>query len=133
MHPRTQRSGKVYYYMYKKGADGKRQEIALGDDFILALKKYAELNVVVVAPTAGATFADLQQRYLVDAVPKLAANSARMYRSDIKHLMESFSEAPLSQIKPMHIRQFLDDHADKLTTANRCKRVFFTMWNHARG
>jgi integrase len=132
MHPRVQRSGKVYYYMYKKGPDGKRQEIALGDDFILALKKYAELNVVV-APTAGATFADLQQRYLVDAVPKLAANSARMYRSDIKHLMESFSTAPLSQIKPMHIRQFLDDHADKPTTANRCKRVFSTMWNHARG
>lgn len=132
MHPRTQRSGKVYYYMYKKGNDGKRQEIALGDDFILALKKYAELNVIV-APTAGATFADLEKRYLVDAVPKLATNSARMYRSDIKHLLASFKDAPLSQIRPMHIRQFLDDHADKPTTANRCKRVFSTMWNHARG
>ena len=102
------------HYLYKKGPDGKRQEIALGDDFILALKKYAELNAVV-APSAGATFTDLQQRYLVDAVPKLATNSARMYRSDIKHLMESFSEAPLDQIKPMHICQFLDDHADKPT------------------
>jgi integrase len=132
MHPRTQRSGKVYYYMYRKGADGKRQEIALGEDFILALKKYAELNVVV-APGTGASFADLQQRYLVEAVPKLAVNSARMYRSDIKHLMASFSAAPLDQIKPMHIRQFLDDHADKPTTANRCKRVFSTMWNKARG
>jgi site-specific recombinase XerD len=96
------------------------------------LKKYAELNVVV-APGTGATFAHLQQRYLVDAVPKLAANSARMYRSDIKHLMASFSDAPLDQIKPMHIRQFLDDHADKPTTSNRCKRVFSTIWNHARG
>jgi len=104
----------------------------LGDDFILALKKYAELNVVV-APTAGATFADLQQRYLVDAVPKLAASSARMYRSDIKHLLTSFAAAPLSQIKPMHIKQLLDDHADKPTTANRCKRVFSVMWNKARG
>jgi hypothetical protein len=88
---------------------------------------------VVVAPTAGATFADLEKRYLVDAVPKLASSSARMYRSDIKHLLASFAEAPLSQIKPMHIRQFLDDHADKPTTANRCKCVFSTMWNHARG
>ena len=85
MHPRIQRSGKVYYYMYTKGADGKRKEVALGDDFILALKKYAELNVVV--PVVGATFADLERRYLVDAVPKLAASSARMYRSDIKHLL----------------------------------------------
>jgi integrase len=118
--------------VYQKGDDGKRKEISLGDDFFLALKKYAELNVVV-APTAGATFADLEKRYLVDVVPKLATSSARMYRSDIKHLLGSFAEAPLSQIRPMHIRQFLDDHADKPTTANRCKRVFSTMWDHARG
>jgi len=132
MHPRTQRSGKVYYYMYQKTEDGKRKEIALGDDFILALKKYAELNVVAAAG-AGATFSDVYKRYLVDALPKLAASSARMWRSDIKHLLESFADAPLGQIKPLHIRQFLDDHADKPTTANRCKRVFSVMWNKARG
>ena len=33
----------------------------------------------------------------------------------------------------MHIRQFLVDHSDKPTTANRCKRVFSVMWNKARG
>lgn len=132
MHPRTQRSGKVYYYMYQKDEDGKRKEIALGDDFILALKKYAQLSEVAKAGP-GATFSDVYKRYLVDALPKLAASSARMWRYDIKHLMESFADAPLSQIKPMHIRQFLDDHADKPTTANRCKRVFSVMWNKARG
>ena len=132
MHPRVQRSGKVYYYMYQKGEDGKRKEIALGGDFILALKKYAELNVVVAAG-AGATFSDVYKRYLVDALPKLAPSSARMWRSDIKHLLTSFANAPLSQIKPVNIRHFLDDHADKPTTANRCKRVFSVMWNKARG
>lgn len=130
MHPRTQRSGKVYYYMYTK--DKPRKEVALGGDYVLALKRYAELNTIV-APSAGATFADVEKRYLVDALPKLADSSAKMYRSDIKHLLSTFGEAPLSQIKPMHIRQFLDDHADKPTTANRCKRVFSTMWNKARG
>jgi integrase len=132
MHPRTQRSGKIYYYMYKREDGGKRVEIALGDDFILALKKYAELNVVVEAG-AGATFTDVYKRYLVDSLPKLAASSAKMWRSDIKHLLESFRDAPLSQIKPVNIRHFLDDHADKPTTANRCKRVFSVMWNKARG
>jgi integrase len=130
MHPRVQRSGKVYYYMYTK--DKPRKEIALGDDFILALKKYAELNVVV-APSAGATFSDVQKKYAADELPKLAKSSARMYQSDIKHLLDAFSEAPLSKIKPMHIRQFLDDNANIPTTANRCKRVFSTMWNKARG
>ena len=132
MHPRTQRSGKVYYYMYQKTEDGKRKESALGDDFILALRKYAELNVVAAAG-AGATFSDVYKRYLVEALPKLAASSARMWRSDIKHLLELFADAPLSQIKPLHIRQFLDDHADKPTTANRCKHVFSVTWNKARG
>ena len=132
MHPRTQRSGKVYYYMYQKDEGGKRKEIALGDDFILALKKYAELNVVM-APSAGATFSDVYKRYLVDALPKLSKNSAKAFKSDVKHLLESFTNAPLSQIKPMHIRQFLDDHAEIPTTANRCKRVFSVMWNKARG
>jgi hypothetical protein len=26
----------------------------------------------------------------------------------------------------MHIKQFLDEHSDKRTTANRCKRLFST-------
>lgn len=56
-----------------------------------------------------------------------------MYASDIEHLMASFQDAPLDQIKPMNITMFLDDHADKPTTANRCKRLFSTMWNQARG
>lgn len=132
MHPRMQRSGKVYFYMYQKEPDGKRKEIPLGDDFILALKKYAELNIVVT-PIAEATFADLEKRYLVAAVPELALSSARMYRSDVKHLLQAFGGALLSQIKPMHVRQFLDDRADIATTANRCKRVFSAMWNKGRG
>jgi integrase len=111
---------------------GKRKEIALGPDFIVALRKYAELNVID-APKTGATFADVNRRYIVDAVPKLASSTAKIYRSDIKHLLESFQDAPLSQIKPMHINQFLSDHSDTPTTANRCKRLFSVMWNRARG
>jgi integrase len=130
MHPRVQRSGKVYYYMYTD--DKPRKEIALGPDYILALKKYAELNIVD-APAGGATFGDVIKKYIVTALPKLAPNTIKMHKSDMKHLLVSFSEAPLAQIKPMHIRQFLDDHEDKPTTANRCKRLFSTMWNHARG
>lgn len=130
MHPRVQRSGKTYYYMYTR--DKPRKEIPLGGDYILALKRYVELNVVDTSP-GEATFTDLEQKYLLAAVPKLAPNSTRMYKSDIKHLKEAFASAPLDQIKPMHIRQFLDAHSDKKTTANRCKRLFSTMWNHARG
>lgn len=130
MHPRVQRSGRTYYYMYTQ--DKPRKEIALGDDYILALKKYVELNIVG-APPAMPTFGDVNQKYLLTAVPKLAANTVKSYKSDVKHLLEAFNDAPLDQIKPLHIRQFLDAHSDKKTTANRCKRLFSTMWNQARG
>ena len=130
MHPRVQRSGKVYYYMYTK--DKPRKEIPLGPDFILALRKYAELNIID-APSGGATFGDVITKYQTSAMLKLAPNTIRMHRSDMKHLAASFQDAPLTQIKPMHIRKFLDGHSDKPTTANRCKRLFSTMWNHARG
>jgi len=79
------------------------------------------------------TFSDVNEKYALSSVPKLAANTAKSYRSDIKHLLEAFGTAPLDQIKPVHIRQFLDGHSDKKTTANRCKRLFSTMWNQARG
>jgi hypothetical protein len=123
--------GKIYYYL-RSTVDGKRKEIPLGGDFILALRNYADLNVID-APHCTATFADVQKKYVTDAVPKLATSTARMYASDIKHLMASFQDAPLDQIKPMNIRMFLDDHADKPNTANRCKRLFSTMLNQARG
>lgn len=130
MHPRVQRSGKVYYYLFTR--DKPRKEIALGDDFILALAKYAQINQVA-PPTKGATFADLELKYLTTAVPKLAPATRKQYRSDIKHLLTQFKDAPLDQIKPVNIKMFLDDHFDKPTTANRCKRLFSTMWNQGRG
>ncbi len=130
MRPRKQRSGKVYFYL--DTGDKPRKEIPLGGDFILALQKYAELNLVD-APVVCASFGDLEKKYACAALPALAASTARMYRSDIKHLLKSFIEAPLNEIKPLHIKKFLDKHSDKKTTANRCKRLFSTMWNHARG
>ena len=102
MHPRTQRSGKVYYYMYTN--DKPRKEIALGSDFILALRKYADLNVAD-APKESARFSDVITKYQVEAVPKLAPNTIKMYRSDIKHVGAFFAEAKLSQIRPIGWRQ----------------------------
>lgn len=130
MHPRRQRSGKIYYYLYTTGKP--RKEIALGSDFILALRKYAELNIADTSK-GEAVFGDIIKRYVVEALPKLADNTIRIQRSDIKHVQAYFGNAPLEQMRPMHIKQFLNKHSDKPTTANRCKRLVSAMWNLARG
>jgi len=129
MRKRVQRSGKVYYYL-DTGAKPRR-EVPLGDDYIVALRKYAELRQS--AKVSSPTFGDLIKRYIDEELPKLASSTQSTHKTDIKHLIAKFSTAPLDQIKPMHIKRFLDIHKDKPTTANRCKRLFSTIWNHARG
>lgn len=129
MRKRVQRSGKVYYYF--DTGERPRREIPLGDDYIAALRKYAELHKTESGKNA--TFGDVIDKYEKEVLPTLARNTIKTHSSDMKHLRFSFSTAPIDQIRPMHIQAFLDDHKDKPTTANRCKRLFSTLWNHARG
>lgn len=130
MRPRTQKSGKVYYYLDQGGKP--RKEIPLGDDYILALQAYVK-HMEIPMPVGGPKFSDVVMKYEIEELPKLGAKTIQTNRSDLKHLKASFMDAPLSQVRPMHIKIFLDKHKDKPTTANRCKRLFSTIWNHARG
>jgi len=130
MRKRVQRSGRTFYYL--DTGSKPRKEIPLGDDYILALAKYAELYQQEDA-AEQATFGDVIARYRREVLPTLSTNTIRTHTSDMKHLEKSFAEAPLNQLRPVHIKNFLTDHKDKPTTANRCKRLFSTLWNHARG
>lgn len=130
MRARKQRSGKVYYYL-DTGAKP-RKEIPLGDDYIVALRKYAEHHQIG-KDVKAAKFGDVIQRYQVEVLPTLSASTQRTHASDMKHLMAFFVDAPLSQVESSHIKEFLDRHKTTPTTANRCKRLFSTLWNHARG
>ncbi|MGI4717253.1 MAG: tyrosine-type recombinase/integrase [Janthinobacterium lividum] len=129
MRKRVQRSGRTFYY-FDTGAKP-RKEIPLGDDYILALRRYAEL--VESTKAAAAKFGDVIDKYVLEELPKLAASTQATHKSDIKHVRAYFKDAPLDQIKPMHVKSFIDKHMDKPTTANRCKRLFSALWNKARG
>lgn len=129
MRKRVQRSGKVYYYL-DTGAKP-RKEIPLGDDYFVALRRYAELQQV--EKTDEPTFGDVIVKYVAEVLPTLAASTQATHKSDMKHLEVGFAQFTLEQIRPVTIRDFLTKHRDKPTTANRCKRLFSTLWNHARG
>lgn len=130
-HMRKRVRGARVYYFFDTG-ERPRREISLGSDFILALGKYAKL-AVVAGPIANVTFGDAIRRYMAEEFPDLAKNTQHTYASDVKHVLAAFAAAPIEQVRPMHINQFLSDHADHKTTANRCKRLISTIWNHARG
>jgi integrase len=128
MRKRVQRSGKVYYY-FDTGAKP-RKEIPLGDDYFVALRRYAELNQIEKADDP--TFGDVITKYIADELPKLASSTQATHKSDMKHLQSAFASFTLDQIRPVTINDFLTKHKDKPTTANRCKRLFSVLWNKAR-
>ncbi len=127
MRKRVRKYG-VYYFL-DTGAKP-RKEIPLGNDYILALKKYAEIHEV--GPVTAATFGAVITRYETEVLPTLADNTIRVQRSDVKHVRKFFEGAPLDQLAPEHVEQFKRKHKATPTTANRCMRLFSTMWNHAR-
>lgn len=131
MRKRVKPSGKTYYYF--DTGEKPRREIPLGDDYILALKKYADLHVMA-APKHEPTMADVIKRYRAEEIPKKAVNTIRVQTADLKHLESYFCTppAPLESLEPQHIHKFLQSRKDKPTTANRCKRLFSAMWNMAR-
>jgi integrase len=129
MRKRVQRSGKTYYYL--DTGEKPRKEIPLGEDYFAALRRYAELNQI--EKPAQPTFGDVIIKYTTEMLPKLAPSTQATHKSDMKHLQAGFATFTLDQIRPITIKDFLKKHQDKPTTANRCKRLFSTLWNHARG
>ena len=160
MRARTQRSGKVYYY-YDTGKRP-RHEIPLGRDYVEAVKKWAELESDQGTPHVSLiTFKYAADKYLLEVIPTKAP---RTQADNIKELAKlnaflNHPPAPLSEIKPIHIRQYLDwrnseakkrameKNAERVkdglppikitgtegtVRANREKALFSHIWNKAR-
>lgn len=131
---REQKSGRTFYYF---DAGGKpRREIPLGDDYILAVRKWAELIAAPSSAVPVVTMIELIAKYETEELPKLAKSTRDTYRSDLKHLKEFFGNpepAPLDSIKPSHIKKLLKWKKEHPTTANRLKRLTSTIFNFGRG
>jgi site-specific recombinase XerC len=130
---RVQKSGKTYYYFDTGGKP--RREIPLGPDYVLAVRKWADLTSELHKGEAVSTFLELADRYEREVLPTKAKSTQATQRGDIKMLRAFFgspSPAPLNQIKPKHIHMLLEHHKKTPTTANRLKRVFSHMFNKAR-
>ncbi|WP_216667381.1 tyrosine-type recombinase/integrase [Herbaspirillum rubrisubalbicans] len=150
MRARVQRSGAIYYY-YELGGET-RKEIALGSNYVEAVRKWAELEAAPpIAVTKVVTFRYAcevyQKRYLVENAPKTREEKLRQ----IEILLEFFNNppAPLAEIKPIHIKQFMswrvqrtqeamrkkelqiEGHEGRVA-ANREKSLISHIWNTAR-
>lgn len=132
---RTQKSGKTYYY-YEVSRNPSK-EIPLGCDYVLAMKKWAEMSMTPVLPenVAAPTMRYAVERYFESpAFNKLEARTQKDYKAYSKKVLEFFDDppAPLDSIKPSHIQLYLEWRQDAEARANRERAFISLVWNYAR-
>lgn len=155
------RGDKIWFY-YDTGKKKPRTEIPLGNDFVLALRKYADLEMEGRELAAVvATFGYAAERYQREVVPTKAPATQRNNALYLAMLLKFFNDppVPLGQIEPIHVRQYLDwrvqvakqaaearnsarrskGNLEKPTSgdegktiANREVALFSAIWNQAR-
>ncbi|PLY58627.1 integrase [Herbaspirillum sp. BH-1] len=150
MRARVQRSGTIYYY-YEIGGET-RKEISLGSNYVEAVRKWAELEAappVIVTKVVTFRYACevYQKKYLIENAPKTREEKLRQ----LETLLEFFDNppAPLAEIKPIHVKQFLAWRVQRTqeslrkkgeavegnegrVAANREKSLISHIWNAAR-
>ena len=135
MRARRQKSGRVFYYLDTGGKP--RREIPLGDDYIAAVTKWAELtrDSVPLAAPAVVFFRAVAERYVREMLPLKAERTRRDNMTELGFLYRFFDDppAPFEAIEPVHVRQYLDWRgATAKVRANREKALLSAIWNFAR-
>lgn len=119
--------GKLRYYY------GQAKK-ALGGDFVEACRQWAILERGQIPNSVR--YVDVADRWEREAIHKgrrkpRAAKTQYEFRAALKHLRDAFKGALLDQIKPKHVRLYLDRRTAKVS-ANREVAVLSIIWNWAR-
>jgi integrase len=123
---RISKSGRKHFYYRLR--DGRK--IALGSDRAVALERWAQIEARG-ALLAHDAMPSVIERYRREVLPTKKPKTQEQYESALGRLEEAFLAARLSQIKPLHVRQYLDRRSAK-TAANREIAVLSAMFNWAR-
>lgn len=114
--------GQTWYYLDRGlQPDKTRPWTPLGSNFPDALRKYAELVETSSAPAL--TVPDLLNDWNVATAPGRPAGTLDDIRYALTPLLRFFGDppAPVEQVEPIHIRQYLDWRVTEATNAKRAK------------
>lgn len=127
------RGNKVHYYYDTGGRP--RREIALGNDYTLAIKAWGELNMEQPSLNDIPTFRTAAERYKREVLPEKAPRTQADNLKELEFLLKYFDNppAPLDSIEPQHIRQYMNIRGKNGNIrANREKALFSHIFNMAR-
>lgn len=129
---RARKRGEKTWYYFDTGGKP-RTEIPLGNDYAIAVKKWAELQInAKPIHQEIITFKYVAERYVREVVPAKAQLTQRDNLKELIWLYKFFDNppAPLDKIEPINIRQYMDWRGK--IRANREKALFSHIWNKAR-
>ena len=126
------RNGKTYYFY---DAGGKpRREIALGQDYVLAIQKWAELHEA--QPTAVVTVGWLIGKYLASPqFDDLGLGTQADYKFALDKLLSKFGDAPVDQVRSSHVQLYLDQRSQESRHRALREKAILSMlfnWGMAR-
>ncbi|SDW86980.1 tyrosine-type recombinase/integrase [Nitrosomonas oligotropha] len=125
------RGAKIWYYLDTGGKP--RKEIPLGNDYAMAIKKWAELEIDATPSHAAIiTFRYVAERYTKKVIPTKAPSTQKGNLRELVWLYKFFDNppAPLEKIEPINIRQYLDWRGN--IRGKREKALFSHIWNWSR-
>ncbi|WP_025917525.1 tyrosine-type recombinase/integrase [Herminiimonas sp. CN] len=126
------RGDKIYYFL-DTGAKPRR-EIPLGQDYVLAVQKWAELTVSGDVAGKIITFRHAAERYQREVMPNKGLETQKDNLRELANLYKFFDvpPVPLDDIEPIHVRQYLDWRKSAPVRANREKALFSHIFNFSR-
>lgn len=129
---KTSSTGRKFFY-YDLGGKPRIWK-ALGSDFVIALKKYAEAEMGNTNHLVVVTFRHVTERYIKQIIPTKAIRTQKDNMVELGNLYKFFDDPPTSidTIQPQHIRQYLDWREPARTRANREIALFSHIFNKAR-
>jgi integrase len=156
---RARPRGKLIHYYLDTGGKP-RKEIALGSNYVLAIRMWAELTSKGSSRVTG-TFAEVLEHYWQNVIPTKAPLTQTGNEAEKAWLLKFFNDppAPLEAIEPTHIRKYMDWRVKEArraaearneqrrkegkpvtpipskfgqVRANREKSLFSHIWNYAR-
>lgn len=129
---RARHRGSDVYYFYEPPSRP-RKEIALGKDYVLAVKQWAILQE---RSNVGdhVTLKHVADLYIKEVLHKKAPATQEINRRELANLLRVFNDPPMpiDDIDPVTVQQYLARRADAPYAANREKALLSHMFNFAR-
>lgn len=124
------KSGKVVTYWFYRTTG--KTEISLGTDRNQALIKAVQMNLERESKSEQVTFAMIAKRYRDEVISTKKTSTQKSNLAQIKALIAFFSQAPLDEIEPPHIQEYMQRRKHVQGMANNELALFHHIWKYAR-